>query len=108
RLAVVVARLRGARALEAEPEIALEHRRLRGLELQVERERLARDARAIAATRARERPVVDPHVRVGDGSVGEAFDDARRTLVGQQPRLRRIGERRMGEEELPGAEAAGI
>jgi hypothetical protein len=100
--------VRVRRTLAAEAAVALRQHRLRGREREFEREVLATHAGAVGAGHARETPVVDAHVGVLEACLDEWGEDARRALVVQQPPVGRVGERGVGEEELPRAEAARV
>src|SRR6266705_4275027 len=94
-------RLRRARPFAAEATLALEQRGLLRFEAQGVAEIARRDLRRIAAVGLLERPVTDRHVGAPLGAFREPEPRARSTLIVQQPPGTRIGERRMGEQQLP-------
>src|SRR6266508_473535 len=104
--AVVVARLRRVRPFAAEAALALEHHRMFRLEPERVFEIARRDLRGVAAPGLLERPVFDRDLGAALFGPGEPEPRARGALVVQQPSSRRIGERRMREEQLPRCEPA--
>src|SRR5438132_14409940 len=101
RLAVVVACLPRTWSYAAETALALEQRGLLRLEPQRVAEIARRDLRRIAAVGLPERPVPDRHVGAPLGAFREPEPCARGALIVHQPPGARIGERRMGEQQLP-------
>src|SRR5258706_4140007 len=106
RNAVVVARLRRVRPFAAEAALALEQHRLFRIEPEAVVEIARRDLRHVAAPGLLERPVFDRDLGAALFGLGEPEPRARGALIVQQPRGRRIGERRMREEQLPRREPA--
>src|SRR5438552_4251270 len=107
RKAVVVARLRRVRPLAAEAALALEQHRLFRVEAQAVAEIARGDFRLVPASGLLEPPVLDRDLGAALFGMGEPEARARRALVVQQPTGRRIGERRVREQQLPRREPAG-
>ncbi len=105
--AVVVARLAGQRPLARIAGLSLQQQGLRGRALERQAEVGRRDRDDVAAVRAGELPVADPHPRVGSVGTREIEHRARCALVVQQSARPGIRERRVGEHELPRREPAG-
>ncbi len=108
RPAVVPARLMRQRALARVALVALQQHRLRGLELEFEREVARGDRRDVAPAFQRERPVADPRPGRRLVRAGEVEHRARRTLVVAQPAVRGVRHRRVREHELPCGEPARV
>src|SRR6185295_1425172 len=112
RLAVVVAAGARSRALAGDAVPPLQQWRLRGVELEVEREGrgVAGDVRAVAArvrcAAAREAPVAQGHLGLARPRRGDAEAAARDALVVAQPPAREVGDCGMGEQQLARRETA--